>query len=112
MYKPTEGPWIIAPPDCDPYEDIRIMSAERGRGHVICRLGLDDAPVHDFNGMQRANARLIVLAPAMAKLTPRLVAVINDFLPNVGRCVLQNYGELNSSLVDARRVLTELEKLK
>ncbi len=46
----------------------------------------------------------------MKALIPRLVAVIDDFLPNVGRCALQNYGELNSSLVDARALMREFEK--
>jgi hypothetical protein len=40
-------------------------------------------------------------------LIQQMRAVICDFLPNVGVCVLQNYGLLNSVLVDSRRVLTE-----
>lgn len=40
-------------------------------------------------------------------LIQQMRAVICDFLPNVGVCVLQNYGLLNSVLLDSRRVLSE-----
>lgn len=65
--------------------------------------------VHGEACIQRAER--IALVPKMEELIPRLVAVIDDFLPNVGRCALQNYGELNSSLVDARAILKALEAI-
>lgn len=40
-------------------------------------------------------------------LIQQMRAVICDFLPNVGVCALQNYGLLNSVLVDSRRVLSD-----
>lgn len=30
--------------------------------------------------------------------------VVNDFLPNIGRCVLQDYGRMNTFLVRAAEV--------
>jgi hypothetical protein len=39
------------------------------------------------------------------KLISDLVAVIDDFLPNIGKCVLQDYGRLNTALIEAREFL-------
>ncbi len=36
------------------------------------------------------------------KLIKMLVETIYDFLPNIGQCVLQDYGRLNTGLVLAR----------
>lgn len=40
-------------------------------------------------------------------LIQQMRAVICDFLPNVGVCVLQDYALLNNVLIDSRRVLSE-----
>ena len=56
----TPGPWkVIRPQGDDPYGDITVGAENR---HV-CRLWQDDAPVHDYNAAQRANARLIAASP-------------------------------------------------
>lgn len=31
-------------------------------------------------------------------------AVVNDFMPNIGRCALQDYGRLNDFLIEAGKV--------
>lgn len=33
------------------------------------------------------------------------VAVVEDFMPNIGRCALQDYGRLNDFLVESAKVL-------
>lgn len=33
------------------------------------------------------------------------LAVVDDFLPNIGQCVLQDYGRLNEFCMEARRLL-------
>jgi hypothetical protein len=60
MSKHTSGPWFTDEADHDcPNQNIRI----KRRAHTICTVFIDDAPVHDFNATQRANARLIAAAP-------------------------------------------------
>ena len=41
----------------------------------------------------------------LMRLLAEAVAVIEDFLPNIGQCVLQDYGRLNRVLTETRRVL-------
>ena len=60
MSKHTPGPWQTDQAEHDaPYQDIRIHA---GKGS-ICSVWIDDAPLHDYNAEQRANARLIAAAP-------------------------------------------------
>ncbi len=51
---------------------------------------------NEYHAMVERDKELTVLRD----LVKRQDAVINDFLPNVGQCVLQNYGELNNVLLD------------
>ena len=39
----------------------------------------------------------------LRRLVAKGYAVVNDFLPNVGRCALQDYERLNTFMVDAAR---------
>jgi hypothetical protein len=58
----TPGPWTVGsnnPDGSDPYGPIPI----KAKWHRIAKLGLDDAPVQDYNSEQWANARLIAAAP-------------------------------------------------
>ena len=56
----TPGPWQTDQAEHDaPYQDIRIHA---GKGSICC-VWIDDAPLHDYNAEQRANARLIAAAP-------------------------------------------------
>jgi len=36
-----------------------------------------------------------------------LFATVEDFMPNIGRCVLQNYAQLNDGLVLGKKVLAK-----
>jgi hypothetical protein len=66
----TPGPWQTDQAEHDaPYQDIRIHA---GKGS-ICRVWIDDAPVHDYNAEQRANARLIAAAPELLEALKRLM---------------------------------------
>jgi len=59
--KHTPGPWTTNEADHDaPYQDIKIKASKH---HTVCTVWIDDAPVHDFNALQEANARLIAAAP-------------------------------------------------
>lgn len=61
--KHTPGPWSTDEADHDaPYQDITICG---GRHRRICSVWIDDAPVHDYNAEQKANARLIAAAPEL-----------------------------------------------
>lgn len=60
--KHTPGPWRTDEDEHDaPYQDIRIKAANR----TVCKVWIDDAPVHDYNAEQEANARLIAAAPQL-----------------------------------------------
>lgn len=59
----SPGPWFVAPSDDDQYGDISVVNDSMTR--VVARLALDDAPVHDFNREQYANARLIAASPLL-----------------------------------------------
>ena len=62
MSKHTPGPWQTDQAEHDaPYQDIRIHA---GKGSICC-VRIDDAPLHDYNAEQRANARLIAASPEM-----------------------------------------------
>ncbi len=64
MSKWTPGPWATDETEHEvPYQAIRILGKNRG----ICSIWMDDAPVHDFNAEQRANARLIAAAPELVE---------------------------------------------
>jgi hypothetical protein len=64
----TPGPWQTDQAEHDaPYQDIRIHA---GKGSICC-VWIDDAPLHDYNAEQRANARLIAAAPEMLEALKR-----------------------------------------
>jgi len=54
-----------------------------------------------------ATRELNRLAARIAELKQLLrmgVAVVEDFMPNIGRCVLQDYGRLNDFLLATRKI--------
>lgn len=53
-----------------------------------------------MNGYEEVEIKKLRLLVAKGK------RVVDDFLPNIGNCVLQNYGELNEFMIEA----TKLEK--
>lgn len=65
----TPGPWSTdsAEHDC-PYQDITIQAGKRR----ICRIWIDDAPCHDYNAEQAANAKLITAAPDLVSVLLRV----------------------------------------
>lgn len=71
--KHTPGPWTTDKADHDaPYQDIKIKA---GKHHTVCTVWIDDAPVHDFNSLQEANARLIAAAPDLLEALRKVVAL-------------------------------------
>lgn len=56
----------------------------------------------------RAQIRREVVEETKA-LVRKLTAVVEDFLPNIGRCALQDYGRLNEALCESRAFLAEQE---
>lgn len=43
----------------------------------------------------------------MKDLVRMAVAVVEDFLPNIGRCALQDYDRLNTFLIESKKALEE-----
>lgn len=64
----SPSPWQVNFSD-EPYGDIEVKGGNRS----IAKLWLDDAPVHDYNEQQRANARLISAAPDLLEALENLV---------------------------------------
>jgi hypothetical protein len=85
----TPGPW----------------TASKKNGFV---LDADGAYVCDMRPAYREYARLIAQAPAMAEVINELLLVVEDFMPNVGRCALQNYQRLNEAPIKARALLAAI----
>ena len=79
----------------------------KNRMAVVDGSGNPVAIVHSYD--VDANARLIAAAPDLYDVVPRLLAVIEDFMPNVGRCALQNYQELNEAPIAARAAIAKAE---
>ena len=83
MSKHTPGPWKDNNADHDePYQDIKIKAA----GRTVCTVWIDDAPCHDFNAEQDANARLIAAAPDLLEVL-RKVSMNAVYVDN-GECSL------------------------
>lgn len=60
MSEHTPGPWTTNHSEHDaPYQDIKIKTEHR----TVATVWIDDAPVHDYNAEQEANAKLIAAAP-------------------------------------------------
>jgi len=53
---------------------------------------------------QQANAQLISLAPDMRQCVELLHKVVEDLLPQLGNCMLQDYAALNEGLLLASRI--------
>ena len=67
----TPGPWADDKAAHDaPYQDIDIKA---GSHRTVCTIWIDDAPVHDFNAEQNANARLIAAAPDLLEALEDLI---------------------------------------
>lgn len=70
------------------------------------RAGMTDVEIHEGGTGQKLNlvdsqAQEIERLRGIVKMGERVVA---DFLPNIGQCALQNYGELNTFCIDAALV--------
>jgi len=78
-----------------------------------------DAIVHGSGTLKLLGAKhysqpiedLISLARTLERENERLAAlvvqglcVVNDFLPNIGNCVLQDYGRLNEFCIEAGKI--------
>lgn len=68
-----------------------------------------------MNALDKAVERASRLSPLERQLRDALqmaVGVINDFLPNIGTCALQDYGALNRVLVAAPAALTAAAEIE
>lgn len=71
MSEHTPEPWTTDEDEHDaPYQDIKIKAGYR----TICTVWIDDAPVHDYNAEQRANARILKAAPNLLAAGVELAA--------------------------------------
>lgn len=91
----TKQRWLI----CEDVPDARVgyRAIVDRSGFVICNpspMGADDAA-------------LIAAAPDLRDCLVQAVAVIEDFMPNIGRCALQDYGRLNDVLKMSAKLLRD-----
>ncbi len=71
---------IMRDPDC----------SERSREYALEALGSEGNPATQHS--------------ELLKIIDKGYAVVLDFMPNIGKCVLQDYKRLNEFLIEARRV--------
>ncbi len=109
MSLPTPGPWTddSARHD-DPYQELRILGPS---GYCICTLWMDDAPVDEWNRVQRANAALIKASPDLLAAMERMVAVCEALMPGVRFIAVKDYGELNDAPIAARKAMAKARGL-
>ncbi|MES2367163.1 MAG: hypothetical protein V4563_14900 [Pseudomonadota bacterium] len=117
----TKGPWFVLPDPVwkgkHPLHDARFIATS---SEVYMQRVDDETPGWRFENdtdviictmpdsiNQKANAKLIASAPAMLACIADLQAVVNDFMPNIGQCALQDYGRLNRALLEATRLLND-----
>lgn len=94
MSKHTPGPWATDLPEHEqPYQDIRIQAGARG----ICRLWIDDAPLHDYNAEQFANARLIAAAPDLLEALKNALWRMEEY----------NYQAMEGTIANARAAIAK-----
>lgn len=83
--------------DVSPHNPLKGILLD-DEGYTICRV---EVPGPSAGG---AEAVLKQLVDTQRCLT-EAIKVIEDFLPNISKCVLQDYGRLNGVLCDSRRLL-------
>lgn len=113
MTQHTPEPWKVSPQEDSPYEDI-VLSAGT---HKIAKLWLDDAPVHDYNAEQRANARRIVACVnALANVDTELLEEVGAHFGDTyneefahGLAVAKQRDELLAALEDAATSLETIQ---
>lgn len=58
---------------------------------------------HDDCGCKSAKYEQRIIE--LENLCRKLVEVVEDFMPNIGKCVLQDYGRLNDALILSTRLI-------
>lgn len=97
----TPGPWGAYRTRVYAGPFRRVPDGIAGFRSIICEV--DDFDIGELEA--EANARLLADAPYLLDLLEKARLVIEDFLPNVGHCALQDYGRLNDVLIDSAKVL-------
>ena len=78
-----------------------------GNKHHAVLLGDDGCTICDIR-TPNPNAETIARDLwQMREALAQAIATIEDFLPNIGNCALQDYGRLNRVLIDSARLLDE-----
>jgi hypothetical protein len=72
--------------------------------HCDCWVGKTSTLVADALRDLRAERE------ALRKLVAKGVAVVEDFMPNIGNCALQDYGRLNEFLIESAALAAQERK--
>lgn len=59
--------------------------------------------------LNEADEQLITAAPDLLAACKKLLAVVEDFMPNIGQCVLQDYQRLNEGLIEGKTAIAKAE---
>ena len=94
----TPGPWEITGHGSRPTPCTWVSLGDEDDGNSLEVVG----------GNHVTNARLIAEAPAMLDALRKAIAVINDFMPNIANCSLDDYAALNEVLVEAPAILARI----
>ena len=83
-------------------KDVRFAEGEHSGFRVAtCKVSLKIKESEDY-------AYLFANSPELLKACKLLLATVDDFMPNIGHCVLQDYGRLNDGLIKGRAVISAI----
>lgn len=91
---------------------VEKLEAEIERLEAACKKHVEawqcqvDKRYEAINRAEKAEAK----AEQLERLVKMGEAVVEDFLPNIGRCVLQDYGRMNDFLMEANALNSTQEK--
>lgn len=97
-------------------EELIRYAMSRGSGTTVEILALrlsdaldklDELQEHEDNHreLEEEFSNMTFHVDALKEELIRGVEVVEDFLPNIGKCVLQDYGRLNEFLIESKMLL-------
>lgn len=99
--KATPGPYTTDEcPEANGFTTIRRANGE-------CNGDTEAQPIATV--YREKDARLLAASWEMREALEKAMLVINDFMPNIGRCALQRYDLLNEICIEGPRVLTKVQ---
>lgn len=77
-----------------------VMMLDHMRGRIR-----DSASANKTRSALRQAAAAIEAAEQMKHALREMQLLVNDFMPNIGKCALQNYARMNDAPIEARQAI-------